>query len=215
MKWYLSPHRNLHIILLGNLRRHLIESDWHLILVCALLLFAQSFVLWILSWCSQQSWLLRVSSNIYWRPILIYQAWVSFPFPGFKECMSFESGVLMTSLCLYSFPTRVTLHFYNQKQGRRQIHFPGSCTRTQTFYSMRDVGNCFGREHFRLKNQKLPLYFRQFITDVSRRGFYPQVWKSLHCCNIWYYIRQQRVVGKCEKLSFPWTFVWLQALCFW
>lgn len=210
MKLYLSPHWKLQAILLGHLRRHLIESAWHLILVCALLLFARPFVLWVLSWCFPQYWLLRISSNLYWKPILIYQAWVSFPLPGLKECLSVESGVLMTSLCLYFFPTRMTFHFSNQRQRRRQIHFLGSCTRTHTFHSMRDVGNCFGKEHSPLKNQKLPLYFRQYITAVSHRGFYPHVWKSLHCCNIWYYIRQQRVVGKCERISFPWNSKCLQ-----
>lgn len=122
MKLYLSPHWKLQVILLGHLRRHLIESAWHLILVCALLLFARPFVLWVLSWCFPQSWLLRFSSNLYWKPILTYQAWVSFPLAGLKECLSVESGVLMTSLCLYSFPTRMTFHFSNQRQ-RRQIHF--------------------------------------------------------------------------------------------
>lgn len=104
MKLYLRPQRKLHIILLVDLGRRLIESDWHLPLVCAFLLSAHAFVLWVLSPCSQQSWLLRVSSNLFWGPVLIYQAWVSFPFLGFKECMSFENRVVMTSLSLLSSP---------------------------------------------------------------------------------------------------------------
>lgn len=103
MKLYLSHHRELHVILLVRPGRRLIESDWHLILVWALLLSVLPFVLRVVSCCFPQSWLLRVSSHLFWGPIFIYQAWLSFPSPGFKECVSFESKVLMTSLSLYSF----------------------------------------------------------------------------------------------------------------
>lgn len=184
--------------------RPLIESEGHLILVvCPSFVFDSVCP----SGCSQQSWALRVPTSLLWGPIFIYQAWVSFPSPGFQECVSFEKwGFDVFFEPFLSSLTWVALHFYNQRQGRSRIHFS---TRTQTFHSTRDVGNCCGRERSPLKNQKLPQYFRLFIPAVSRRGFYRHVWRSLHCCNIQHYIRLQRAVGKWERLSFPWTSEWL------
>lgn len=142
-------------------------------------------------------------------PSLFIKHGFLFHLQDFKSVCLLKMGFWWLLWALFSSLTWVALHFYNQRQGGSWIHFSTSCTRTQTFHSVRDVGNCFGREHSPLKNQKLPQYFRQFITAVSRRGFYRHVWRSLHCCNIQHYIRLQRAVGKCERLSFPWTSEWL------
>lgn len=184
--------------------RHLIESEGHLILVvCPSFVYDSICPLG----CSQQSWPLRVSYLSLLRTHLHLSSVGFFSISGISRvCVFWKWGFDVFFEPFLSSLTWVALHFDNQRQGRSRIHFS---TGTQTFPSMRDVGNCFGREHSPLKNQKLLQYFRQFITAVSRRGFYRHVWRSLHCCNIQHYIRLQRAVGKWERLSFPWTSEWL------
>lgn len=162
-----------------------------------------SFVLWVVPNNHDHLGFLPLSLE---APSSFIKRGLLFHLQDFKSVWLLTMGSWCLLWALFSSLTWVALHFYNQRQGRSWIHFS---TRTQTFHSMRDVDNCFGREQSPLKNQKPPQYFRQFITAVSRRGFYQHVWRSLHCCNIQHYIRLQRAVGKCERLSFPWTSEWL------